>query len=167
MPGDLAALAGASWRRFRSASTPSGADRSGPGAHALASSPLETWAEWLRQQEVHDPEDLEGVAAALGAVLLAPTWGPETLPLVDLPEALVLSDDAGALDRRCCSCSGARRKSCWADPACRRAALAGLAAFGAPTGSPRPFALPDLGPGIGQGERRSRQPCGPSPPIPR
>ncbi|MFN9629908.1 MAG: RES domain-containing protein [Cyanobacteriota bacterium] len=71
-----------------------------PPRHYLASSPLVAWAEWLRHQEIHDPEDLEGVAAALWAVLLPPNWGPETLPLVDLPETVVLSDEAGAQEQR-------------------------------------------------------------------
>ncbi len=53
-----------------------------PPRHSLASSPLVAWAEWLRHQEIQDPEDLEGVAAALWAVLMPPSWGPEILPLV-------------------------------------------------------------------------------------
>ena len=71
-----------------------------PPLHYLASSPLVAWADWLRHQEIQDPEDLEGVAAALWAVLIPPDWGWERLPLVDLPETVVLAEGAKALDQR-------------------------------------------------------------------
>ncbi len=45
-----------------------------PPRQYLASSPLVAWAEWLHHQVIHDPEDLEGVAAALWAVLIPPDW---------------------------------------------------------------------------------------------
>jgi len=71
-----------------------------PPRHYLASSPLVAWAEWLRHQEIHEPADLDGVAAALWAVLLPSDWGVEDLPLVNLPEAVVLADDAAAMEQR-------------------------------------------------------------------
>ena len=53
--------------------------------HYLASSPLVAWAEWLRGQEITEPEDLDGVAAALWAVLIPESWSDAELPEVDLP----------------------------------------------------------------------------------
>ena len=53
--------------------------------HYLASSPLVAWAEWLRGQEISEPEDLDGVAAALWAVLIPESWSDAELPEVDLP----------------------------------------------------------------------------------
>jgi RES domain-containing protein len=53
--------------------------------HYLASSPLVAWAEWLRGQENTEPEDLDGVAAALWAVLIPESWSDAELPEVDLP----------------------------------------------------------------------------------
>jgi hypothetical protein len=68
--------------------------------HYLASSPLVAWAEWLRGQEISEPEDLDGVAAALWAVLIPESWSDAELPEVDLPIEAVLATDAGARQRR-------------------------------------------------------------------
>jgi len=66
----------------------------------LACSPLVAWAEWLRGQEITEPEDLDGVAAALWAVLTPEYWSDAELPEVDLPIEAVLSTDEGARQRR-------------------------------------------------------------------
>ncbi|MCT0224863.1 RES family NAD+ phosphorylase [Synechococcus sp. CS-1328] len=58
--------------------------------HVLASTPTLAWAEWIRHQEIHDPQDLDGIAAALWAVLLPAAWGAEDLPAVTLPLDVVL-----------------------------------------------------------------------------
>ena len=68
--------------------------------HYLASSPLVAWAEWLRGEEISDPEDLDGVAAALWAVVIPEAWTDAELPEVDLPVDDVLATDAGAMQRR-------------------------------------------------------------------
>lgn len=68
--------------------------------HYLASSPLVAWAEWLRGQEITEPEDLDGVAAALWAALIPESWSDAELPEVDLPIEAVLATDAGARQRR-------------------------------------------------------------------
>jgi hypothetical protein len=68
--------------------------------HYLASSPLVAWAEWLRGQEITDPEDLDGVAAALWAVLIPESWSDAELPEVELKIDDVLATDAGARQRR-------------------------------------------------------------------
>jgi hypothetical protein len=47
--------------------------------HYLASTPTVAWAEWIRHQELHDPGDLRGVAAALWAVLIPADWGHQDL----------------------------------------------------------------------------------------
>jgi hypothetical protein len=62
-----------------------------PPRHYLANSPLVAWAEWLRHQEIQDPEDLDGMAAALWAVLIPPDWGLETpAELAESPLVFVL-----------------------------------------------------------------------------
>jgi hypothetical protein len=48
------------------------------------------WAEWIRHQEIQDPADLAGVAAALWAVLLPEAWSDLGLTEVKLPMAEVL-----------------------------------------------------------------------------
>jgi hypothetical protein len=68
--------------------------------HYLASSPLVAWAEWLRGQEISDPEDLEGVAAALWAVVIPEAWTDSELPPVECPVEDVLATDGGAMERR-------------------------------------------------------------------
>ena len=42
--------------------------------HYLASTPTVAWAEWIRHQELHDPDDLLGVSAALWAVMIPIDW---------------------------------------------------------------------------------------------
>jgi len=68
--------------------------------HYLASSPPVAWAEWLRGQEITEPEDLDGVAAALWAVLIPESWSDAELPEMDLPIEAVLATDEGARQRR-------------------------------------------------------------------
>jgi len=68
--------------------------------HYLASSPPVAWAEWLRGQEITEPEDLDGVAAALWAVLIPESWSDAELPEVDLPIEAVLATDEGARQHR-------------------------------------------------------------------
>jgi hypothetical protein len=58
--------------------------------HYLASTPTVAWAEWIRHQELEDPADLEGVAAALWAVLIPAHWSDQDLQLVNLSMGLVL-----------------------------------------------------------------------------
>ncbi len=58
--------------------------------HYLASSPTVAWAEWIRHQEIEDPADLAGVAAALWAVLIPEAWSDQDLRAVDLSMELVL-----------------------------------------------------------------------------
>jgi len=53
--------------------------------HYLASTPTVAWAEWIRHQEITDPGDLAGVAAALWAVLIPQEWGTRGLDPVALP----------------------------------------------------------------------------------
>jgi hypothetical protein len=64
--------------------------------HRLASTPTVAWAEWIRHQEIHEPEDLAGVAAALWAVLIPESWSCEELPEVSLPLQAVLGTTADA-----------------------------------------------------------------------
>jgi len=59
--------------------------------HYLASTPIVAWAEWIRHQEIHTPEDLAGVAAALWAVLIPVDWDQWELRAVSLPLEQVLS----------------------------------------------------------------------------
>ena len=47
--------------------------------HYLASTPTVAWAEWIRHQELHDPGDLLGVAAALWAVMIPADWTNQDL----------------------------------------------------------------------------------------
>ena len=68
--------------------------------HNLASSPLVAWAEWLRVQEISEPEDIDGVAAALGAMVIPESWSDAELPELDLPIEAVLVTDAEAWQRR-------------------------------------------------------------------
>ena len=58
--------------------------------HYLANTPTVAWAEWIRHQEIEDPADLEGVAAALWAVLIPAHWGDRDLHVVEMPLELVL-----------------------------------------------------------------------------
>ena len=59
--------------------------------HYLATTPTVAWAEWIRHQDIEDPDDLAGVAAALWAVLIPAAWGSTDLPAVELPIEQVLS----------------------------------------------------------------------------
>lgn len=58
--------------------------------HYLANTPTVAWAEWIRHQEIEDPADLEGVAAALWAVLIPAHWSDQDLQPVNLSMELVL-----------------------------------------------------------------------------
>jgi hypothetical protein len=58
--------------------------------HVLANTPTVAWAEWIRHQEIEDPVDLEGVAAALWAVLIPDYWSDQDLQAVNLSTELVL-----------------------------------------------------------------------------
>lgn len=68
--------------------------------HYLASTPTVAWAEWIRHQEIHEPDDLAGVAAALWAVLIPQSWGGEELQEVTLPLEAVLGTKADAQTAR-------------------------------------------------------------------
>jgi RES domain len=68
--------------------------------HYLASTPTVAWAEWIRHQEIHEPDDLAGVAAALWAVLIPESWGGEELQEVTLPLQAVLGTKADAQTAR-------------------------------------------------------------------
>lgn len=68
--------------------------------HYLASTPTVAWAEWIRQQEIHEPGDLAGVAAALWAVLIPESWNGPELPEVPLPLQTVLGTTADAQTAR-------------------------------------------------------------------
>ena len=68
--------------------------------HYLASTPIVAWAEWIRHQEIHEPDDLAGVAAALWAVLIPESWGGEELQEVTLPLQAVLGTKADAQTAR-------------------------------------------------------------------
>lgn len=52
--------------------------------HYLASTPTVAWAEWIRHQEIHEPDDLTGIAAALWAVLIPAHWGNQDLQAVPM-----------------------------------------------------------------------------------
>jgi hypothetical protein len=64
--------------------------------HYLASTPTVAWAEWIRHQEIHEPDDLAGVAAALWAVLIPDHWSQQDLQAVDLSMELVLGTASDA-----------------------------------------------------------------------
>ena len=64
--------------------------------HYLASTPTVAWAEWIRHQEIHEPADLEGVAAALWAVLIPSQWSTQDLHPVELPMELALGTSSEA-----------------------------------------------------------------------
>lgn len=68
--------------------------------HYLANTPTVAWAEWIRHQEIEDPADLEGVAAALWAVLIPDHWSDQDLQPVNLSTELVLSTTPEAEDAR-------------------------------------------------------------------
>jgi hypothetical protein len=69
--------------------------------HYLASSPLVAWAEWLRHQEIEEPEDLRGVAASLWAVLIPSEWIADgLLPTTDLSLDAVMATTEQAQDAR-------------------------------------------------------------------
>lgn len=68
--------------------------------HYLATTPTVAWAEWIRHQDIEDPDDLAGVAAALWAVLIPAAWGATDLPAVELPIEQVLSGSHEAQDAR-------------------------------------------------------------------
>ena len=78
--------------------------------HYLATTPTVAWAEWIRHQEIDDPEDLVGVAAALWAVLIPATWGSRDLQAVDLPMEQVLSCAADAQAARLALVDALRRQ---------------------------------------------------------
>jgi hypothetical protein len=63
--------------------------------HYLANTPTVAWAEWIRHQEIDDPADLEGVAAALWAVLIPDHWTDPDLQPVNLSMDLVLGTTPG------------------------------------------------------------------------
>ena len=58
------------------------------------------WAEWIRHQEITDPGDLAGVAAALWAVLIPQEWGTRDLDAVALPLDQVLDNSPAAQEAR-------------------------------------------------------------------
>lgn len=58
--------------------------------HYLATTPTVAWAEWIRHQEIVDPADLQGVAAALWAVQIPAHWSDQDLPAVQISMELVL-----------------------------------------------------------------------------
>jgi len=64
--------------------------------HYLANTPTVAWAEWIRHQEIEDPADLEGVAAALWAVLIPDHWTDPDLQPVNLSIDLVLGTTPAA-----------------------------------------------------------------------
>ena len=68
--------------------------------HYLASTPTVAWAEWIRHQEITDPVDLAGVAAALWAVLIPQEWGKKELDSVALHFDQVLDTSAAAQEAR-------------------------------------------------------------------
>lgn len=68
--------------------------------HYLANTPTVAWAEWIRHEEIEDPADLEGVAAALWAVLIPDHWGDQDLQPVNLSTELVLSTTPAAKEAR-------------------------------------------------------------------
>jgi len=68
--------------------------------HYLASTPTVAWAEWIRHQEITDPIDLAGVAAALWAVLIPQEWGTRDLDPVALPLDQVLDTSTAAQEAR-------------------------------------------------------------------
>ncbi len=68
--------------------------------HYLAITPTVAWAEWIRHQEIEDPADLEGVAAALWAVLIPAHWSDQDLQPVNLPMAVVLGTSPEAAEAR-------------------------------------------------------------------
>ena len=68
--------------------------------HYLASTPTVAWAEWIRHQEITDPGDLAGVAAALWAVLIPQEWGKKELDSVALHFDQVLDTSPAAQEAR-------------------------------------------------------------------
>lgn len=68
--------------------------------HYLASTPTVAWAEWIRHQEITDPGDLAGVAAALWAVLIPQEWGAKELDSVAMHLDQVLDSSREAQDAR-------------------------------------------------------------------
>lgn len=68
--------------------------------HYLAITPTVAWAEWIRHQEIEDPADLEGVAAALWAVLIPAHSSDQDLQPVNLPMAVVLGTSPEAAETR-------------------------------------------------------------------
>jgi RES domain len=68
--------------------------------HYLANTPTVAWAEWIRHQEIEDPADLEGVAAALWAVLIPDHWTDPDLQPVNLSTDLVLGTTPEAAEAR-------------------------------------------------------------------
>ena len=68
--------------------------------HYLANTPTVAWAEWIRHQDIEDPADLEGVAAALWAVLIPDHWADPDLQPVNLSIDLVLGTTPAAKDAR-------------------------------------------------------------------
>lgn len=68
--------------------------------HYLASTPTVAWAEWMRHQEITDPGDLAGVAAALWAVLIPQEWGTKELDSVALHLDQVLETSPPAQEAR-------------------------------------------------------------------
>ena len=68
--------------------------------HYLACTPTVAWAEWIRHQEITDPGDLAGVAAALWAVLIPQEWGKKELDSVALHFDQVLDTSPAAQEAR-------------------------------------------------------------------
>ena len=68
--------------------------------HYLGCTPTVAWAEWIRHQDIEDPDDLAGVAAALWAVLIPEHWSDQDLLPVNLPMEQVLSSSPEAQNAR-------------------------------------------------------------------
>jgi len=68
--------------------------------HCLAINHTVAWAERFPHQEIEDPADLEGVAAALWAVLVPDHWSVQDLHPVNLSMGLVLRTTQEATEAR-------------------------------------------------------------------
>jgi len=68
--------------------------------HYLASTPTMAWAEWIRHQDLHNPDDLAGVAAALWAVLIPADWGHQDLQAAPMAMDQLLDTTAAAQSAR-------------------------------------------------------------------
>lgn len=68
--------------------------------HYLASTPTVAWAEWIHHQELDEPADRAGVAAALWAVLIPANWGNQDLQAVPMAVDAVLDPTAAGQEAR-------------------------------------------------------------------